>query len=229
MTNYDKWIKKLPLETIAFMHAIQDNIAILRSQNKAIYPEDKNIMSALQLVAPDDVKVLILGQDPYHQPGQATGTAFSVNDGITSPPSLRNIFTELVDDCTTNYPQTSNLAPWAKQGVLLLNTSLTVEHGKPGSHADVWLSVTKAIIITILNTNKPLVILCWSSPAINLINDCMAQSTGSNNFILKSTHPSPFSANKASSRAPAFIGSRPFSKTNDLLIKNGLTPIDWRL
>lgn len=229
MNNYQKWLQRLSKNTITTMSNIEADINQLRQNGKVIYPPNNQVLSGLRFAPPEDIKVLIVGQDPYHQPGQATGTAFSVQDGITFPPSLRNIYTELVSDCNVPYPTSGDLAPWAKQGVLLLNTSLTVEDSKPASHADKWLPVTKDIIMTVLNTDKPLVILCWGSPAMNLIEDCISKTTGSNNVILKSTHPSPFSANKASSRAPAFIGSKSFSKTNDILLSYNLAPIDWKI
>jgi len=186
----------------------------------AVYPPHTDILKALELTPFEDLKVVILGQDPYHGPGQAHGLSFSVLEGIKTPPSLRNIFQELVTDLNVPVPTTTNLTSWAKQGVLLLNTTLTVIGGQPLSHANLgWETFTDEILQTINREKEKVVFILWGAHAqkkIRFIDQ-------SKHFIIKSPHPSPLSSHRG------FFGSKPFSGTNDYLIKNNVQPIDWRL
>lgn len=185
-----------------------------------VYPPSKLIFNAFNLTPFNDVKVVILGQDPYHNVGQAHGLAFSVPDGIQKPPSLQNIFKELNQDLGINIPTNGNLEKWAKEGVLLLNASLTVRAHNAASHAKIgWQRFTDAAIRTLSEQKNNLVFILWGNYAIakeNLIDH-------NKHLILKTVHPSPLSASRG------FFGCRHFSKTNEYLIKNGITPIDWSL
>jgi len=184
------------------------------------FPEYNNIFNALKLTPYSNVKVVILGQDPYHGVGEAHGLSFSVRDGIKKPPSLKNIFKELNEDLNIDEPDTGNLTEWAKEGVLLLNSVLTVEKDKPASHKDLgWNLFTDHIIKLINLKEEPVVFILWGAFA----RSKKIFITNKQHFIIESTHPSPFSANNG------FFGSKPFSKTNDFLIKNNLTPINWEL
>jgi uracil-DNA glycosylase len=183
-----------------------------------IYPEGKNIFRAFKLCPFDQVKVVILGQDPYHGPKQANGLSFSVNDGIRLPPSLQNIYKEISDDLKISMPSTGNLDNWAKQGILLLNATLTVRANKPGSHQKRgWEQFTDAVIKTISDQKEHLVFLLWGR---------YAQEKGkvidtNKHLVLTSAHPSPFSAHSG------FFGNKHFSKTNQYLESHGQKPIDW--
>jgi uracil-DNA glycosylase len=233
--NLNAWIDLLPGETINKMTECLDKVNELRNKGKIIYPPTEETFTALELLHPDDVKVVILGQDPYHQPGQARGLAFAVKPGTVPPPSLLNIYKELTDDIGCDYPKIGNLAQWEHEGVLLLNTTLTVEQGKPTSHANLgWQEVTTEIIKSIMSNGRVTVFLAWGSYAINLINQCAEELKTENvscpyNYGLKATHPSPLSAHKKTRNAEAFIGSRPFSKANRILTKHGVEPIQWAL
>lgn len=185
-----------------------------------VYPKYENIFSAMKITSFEDVKVVIIGQDPYHQNNQSHGFCFSVLKEQKIPKSLHNIFLELVDDIGINYPKHGNLTYWASQGVLLLNTVLTVRDSEPGSHRKIgWETFTNQII-TLLNYKKtPIVFLLWGNDAKRkeeLINNI-------NHQILKSVHPSPLSAHRG------FFGCKHFSKTNAFLFKNKLKPIDWQI
>lgn len=237
-------------------------------REETIYPPQGDILNALAYVAPEDVRVVILGQDPYHGPGQAMGLSFSVPNGEKLPPSLRNIYKEMASDLGCNMPVSGDLSAWAQQGVLLLNTTLTVREHAANSHSKLgWQVVTTAIVEACMRLPQPVVFLAWGRPAIKLIEsakarvskdaleggDCVgvagaggsasdaatpaaADERGSSvvgalscKFILKSTHPSPLSASRAAGDLPAFLGSRPFSRANDLLRECGVEPIDWAL
>ena len=180
----------------------------------------KQIFNAFNLTPFDDVKVVILGQDPYHNIGQAHGLAFSVPDGIQKPPSLQNIFKELKNDLGIEIPSTGNLEKWAKEGVLLLNASLTVRANMAASHAKIgWQQFTDAAIKALSDKKNNLVFILWGNYAIakeRLIDE-------RKHLILKSVHPSPLSASRG------FFGCHHFSKTNEYLINKGIKPIDWRL
>ena len=185
-----------------------------------IYPNMYDIFNAFKATSYDGVKVVILGQDPYHEIGQAHGLSFSVPNGIKFPPSLKNIFKELKSDLNINEPTSGDLTKWAKQGVLLLNTVLTVREGSPNSHKDCgWRKFTDDVISLLSKREKPIVFILWGNNA----KEKKALIDTSKHYIIESAHPSPFSCGYG------FFGSKPFSKTNEFLIKNNLTPIDWDL
>ncbi|MBD0383082.1 uracil-DNA glycosylase [Paenibacillus sedimenti] len=187
---------------------------------KAIFPEKHDIFNAFHLTAYADTKVVILGQDPYHGRGQAHGLSFSVKPGIPAPPSLQNMYKELQTDLGCYIPNNGYLVSWAQQGVLMLNTVLTVREDKPNSHKDKgWEQFTNAIIQTLNQREQPIVFLLWGSHAQakqKLID------TGKHR-IIKSPHPSPLSAYRG------FFGSKPFSRANQYLAEFGSTPIDWQI
>jgi len=187
---------------------------------QVVYPESKNIFSALELTDIDDVRVVILGQDPYHEPGQAHGLCFSVQPGVKAPPSLENIYKELHDDLGCYIPNNGYLIKWAKQGVLLLNTVMTVRAHAANSHkGHGWETFTDAIIQKVNEMDTPVVFILWGSPAQKKI----PMLTNPKHLILKAPHPSPLSSYRG------FFGSKPFSQTNDFLLKNGMKPIDWQI
>ena len=187
-------------------------------KNKIIYPEKDNIYNALKLTPPDKVKVVILGQDPYINPGEAHGLAFSVGEGIKIPPSLRNIYKELNADVSMNIPKTGCLISWAKQGVLLLNTVLTVEAGKSNSHAKKgWEQFTDSIIKSLGEKENPIVFILWGKNA----HSKEQFLTSPKHLILKAPHPSPLSA------STGFFGCKHFSQANKFLADNGLEIINW--
>lgn len=189
-------------------------------QNNIIYPQPQYIYNALRLTSYKDTKVVILGQDPYHEPMQAHGLAFSVNKGVDIPPSLQNIYKELHDDLGCDIPSHGNLESWAKQGVLLLNTVLTVQAHKANSHKDKgWEKITDTIISKLNDKNEPVVFILWGNNA----RSKKKYITNSKHLVLESVHPSPLSAYNG------FFGSKPFSKTNDFLVSNGLIAIDWQI
>jgi len=185
-----------------------------------IYPPPKDIFRAFDETPFDQVKVVILGQDPYHGPGQANGLCFSVHEGIRQPPSMQNIFKELNTDIGLPIPKSGDLTPWARQGVLLLNATLTVEASKAGSHQDKgWETFTDAAIKKLSESREHLVFILWGA---------YAQKKGavidrSKHLVLSSAHPSPFSAYSG------FFGTKPFSKTNQYLVENGIEPIEWKI
>lgn len=185
-----------------------------------VYPPADDIFNAFHLTPLPDVKVVILGQDPYHEPGQAHGLSFSVMPGVEIPPSLVNIYQELHDDLGCKIPNNGCLTKWARQGVLLLNTVLTVRAHRAFSHKDIgWQEFTDAAIRVLAGQDRPLVFILWGRPA----QQKASMITNPRHLILKSPHPSPLSAYRG------FFGSRPFSKTNAYLEANGLTPIDWQI
>ncbi len=190
-----------------------------KQQGKTIYPPGQKIFSAFDYTAFEKVKVVILGQDPYHGTGQAHGLSFSVPDGVSPPPSLVNVFKELRDDLGIPVPKKGNLEKWAKQGVLLLNATLTVQANIAGSHQKKgWEQFTDAVIRKISEEKKGVVFLLWGKFAQskeNLIDT-------SKHVVLKAAHPSPLAGG-------AFFGCKHFSKTNDILNQKGLEPIDWSL
>ncbi|ALS03039.1 uracil-DNA glycosylase [Enterococcus silesiacus] len=187
---------------------------------QTIYPDMYHIYSALELTPYEDVKVVILGQDPYHGPNQAHGLSFSVQPGVKTPPSLMNIYKELQEDL--GYPLVSHgfLESWAKQGVLLLNTVLTVRNGQAYSHrGQGWENLTDAIIKKLNEREQPIVFILWGKPAQEKIK----MIDTNKHIIIKSPHPSPLAAHRG------FFGSKPFSKTNQALEQLGETPINWQL
>lgn len=189
-------------------------------KTKTIYPDKYDIFNALHFTSYKDIKVVILGQDPYHGPGQAHGLSFSVNPGIKIPPSLLNIYKELNSDLGCYIPNNGYLKKWADQGVLLLNTSLTVRAGEANSHKSIgWEIFTDRIISLVNEKEDPVVFLLWGNNAIkkkNLI-------TNKRHLILTSAHPSPLSASRG------FFRSKPFSKINNFLISVNKEPIDWQI
>lgn len=186
-------------------------------KNKICYPQYKDIFNALRYTDYNEVKVVILGQDPYHGEGEAHGLSFSVLDGVKRPPSLNNIFKELYDDLKVK-SETNNLTKWATQGVLLLNSIMSVEKDKPLSHKNVgWEIFTDNIIKLINDKKEPVVFILWGSYA----RSKKELITNKKHYIIESAHPSPLSANRG------FFKSKPFSKTNEFLEKNNIEKIDW--
>lgn len=184
------------------------------------FPEYNDIFNALKLTPYSKVKVVILGQDPYHGTSEAHGLSFSVKDDIKKPPSLKNIFKELHDDLGYPEPKSGNLEKWAKEGVLLLNSVLTVEKDKAASHKDLGWEILTDHIIKLLNMKEtPIVFILWG----NFAKKKKVYITNKKHLIIESPHPSPFSA------YTGFFGSKPFSKTNNFLIKNNIEPIDFNL
>ncbi len=189
-------------------------------KTKTIYPKVNDIFNAFKTTPFDSIKVVIIGQDPYHGEGQAHGLCFSVNNGIKLPPSLKNIFKEMHTDLDCNIPENGNLIKWSKQGVLLLNSVLTVEKSKPGSHRNKgWEVFTDNIISKISDQHKNIIFLLWGNYAIEKEKLIDAK----NHHILKAPHPSPFSAYQG------FFGCKHFSKTNEILRKIGEKEIEWEL
>lgn len=187
---------------------------------KQVYPDMYSIFNALHYTSYADTKVLILGQDPYHEPGQAHGLSFSVQPNVPPPPSLVNIFKELETDLGCTVPNNGCLEPWARQGVLLLNTVLTVQAHRANSHRDKGWEIFTDKIISLLNQReKPVAFILWGSPARRK----KAMITNPQHFIVESPHPSPLSAYRG------FFGSRPFSKVNKFLESVGEEPINWQL
>lgn len=185
---------------------------------KTIFPPKENLFNALKLTDYNDVKVVIIGQDPYHGKGQAHGLSFSVQDGVKLPPSLVNIYKELEDDLNIKPSTSGNLTRWAKQGVLLLNSVLTVEENKASSHKGIgWELFTDYVIKKLNVREEPIVFILWG----NFAKEKKKYITNSHHLVIESAHPSPFSAYNG------FFGSKPFSKTNNFLIKNKKEPINW--
>ena len=188
--------------------------------SKKIFPKGSDIFRAFELCPFDKVKVVIIGQDPYHGEKQANGLAFSVSRGVLNPPSLQNIYKELKNDLDIDIPKTGELEGWAKQGVLLLNATLTVEAHKAGSHQNKgWEEFTNAVVQRLSDEKENLVFILWGK---------YAQDKGKNintkeHLVIKSPHPSPFSANRG------FFGSKPFSKTNEYLKDKKIEEINWEL
>lgn len=187
---------------------------------RTIYPDMYDIFNALHLTAYKDVKAVILGQDPYHGPNQAYGLAFSVKEGVRIPPSLINIYKELKDDLGCYIPNNGCLTKWAKEGVLLLNASLTVRAGEANSHSRIgWQIFTDHIIKLLNEREEPIVFILWGNNA----RKKKEMITNSRHYIIESVHPSPLSASRG------FFGSKPFSKTNKFLESIGKEPIDWQI
>ncbi|MEO0698425.1 MAG: uracil-DNA glycosylase [Pseudomonadota bacterium] len=192
--------------------------------DKAIYPPRGQRLAALALTPLDAVRVVILGQDPYHGAGQAHGLAFSVMDGVKVPPSLVNIFKEREADLGLARPSHGNLTRWAEQGVLLLNNTLTVEAGQAGSHAGRgWDAITDACVAAVAERAAPCVFILWGSHAKKKAGRIKALGANPQHLVLTAPHPSPLSAHSG------FFGSKPFSQTNAFLAQHDLAPIDWAL
>ena len=189
-------------------------------KTKTIYPKMSEIFKAFQETPYDKVKVVIIGQDPYHGENEAEGLSFSVKKGIAKPPSLMNIFTELRDDLGYKIPNNGSLEPWAKEGVLLLNSTLTVVKDTPKSHSNKgWEIFTDEVIKIINKKTTPVVFILWGSDA----RSKKSLITNKIHYIIESPHPSPLSA------YGGFFGSKPFSKANNFLIKNNIQPVNWEI
>lgn len=188
--------------------------------NHTVYPEKDNIFASLSYTPYKDVKVLLLGQDPYHGEGQAHGLCFSVLTGVDKPPSLVNMFKELKNDLGIEIPESGCLIPWAQQGVLLLNTVLTVREGEPNSHKNLgWTTFTDKIISCLNYREDPVIFILWGANA----KEKLRLITNPRHFVLSAPHPSPLSASRG------FFGCRHYSKVNTILERMGKTPIDWSL
>lgn len=189
-------------------------------QNEIIYPSMFDIFNALKATAYSDVKVVIIGQDPYHRPSQAHGMCFSVKKGVPLPPSLKNIYKEISDDLGVQMSDSGYLMPWAEQGVLLLNTILTVREGRPMSHGGQgWETFTDAVLKKLNEREKPMIFLLWGSPA----RKKASLITNKRHVILEAPHPSPLSAYYG------FFGCKHFSKVNEILKSWGEKPINWQI
>lgn len=192
------------------------------NEGRIIYPPRAQRLNALALTPPEQVKVVMLGQDPYHGPGQAHGLAFSVPNGVKLPPSLRNIYKELVSDLGVRPPDNGDLTRWARQGVLLLNNTLTVEASKAGSHAGRgWDAITDACVRAVAAAERPSVFILWGSHAQQKARRIPELAAKAHHLVIESPHPSPLSAHRG------FFGSRPFSRANNFLRQQGREPIDW--
>ena len=214
------WDEKLKLvwESEGFKKFVQ--IINKEYKEKTIFPPKNYVFNALKLTPYSNTKVVIVGQDPYHGVGEAHGLSFSVQKGIKIPPSLQNIYKELNDDLGIPIAQTGDLTKWAKEGVLLLNAVLTVEKDKPASHRNLgWERLTDYIIKVLNQKEEPVVFILWG----NFAKEKTKYITNPKHLIITSPHPSPFSARSG------FFGSKPFSKTNNFLKKNGLKEIDWNI
>lgn len=189
-------------------------------KNHQVFPDMYDIFNAFHLTSYSDTKVVILGQDPYHDDFQAHGLSFSVMKGIAVPPSLRNIYKELNEDLGCTIPQHGCLSKWAEEGVLLLNSILTVRAHQAASHKNIgWETFTDSVISVLNEREKPVVFILWGAFA----QSKASLITSPQHLIIRSAHPSPLSASRG------FFGSRPFSKANEFLIKNGISPIDWQI
>tara|TARA_R110002072_G_scaffold51389_1_gene137906 strand:- start:95946 stop:96626 length:681 start_codon:yes stop_codon:yes gene_type:complete len=216
----ESWLRLLHSEFAApYMQELRAFLQVEKAAGKTIYPKGSDIFSALNTTPLDQVKVVILGQDPYHGPGQAHGLSFSVPEGVKPPPSLQNIYKEIESDLSApQRPTTGNLLPWAKQGVLLLNSVLTVEAHQAASHQRKgWEQFTDQVIKVLADEREHIVFMLWGSYAQKkgqVINPAQ-------HLILKAPHPSPLSAHRG------FLGCKHFSACNQYLIEHGQKPIDW--
>ncbi|MDZ4786038.1 MAG: uracil-DNA glycosylase [bacterium] len=220
-TSQKKWKNLLKEETESeYFLKLKSFIKEQRSKGKIIYPQDSEILNALHFTPLENVKVVILGQDPYHGPGQAHGLCFSVQAGVPAPPSLVNIFLEIKNDLGISTPNHGHLVSWATQGVLLLNAVLSVENGKPGSHANMgWEKFTDKIVSIVNDNCEGVVFLLWGS---------YAQKKGGiinrkKHHVFTAPHPSPLSSYRG------FFGCKHFSETNRILKNHGKTEINWQL
>ena len=214
------WAERLRTDmSSAYFRSINDFVASERTTN-LVFPADEEIFRCLAFLKPEETKVVIIGQDPYHGPGQAHGLSFSVSTGVPIPPSLRNIFKELADDCEVSPPTSGDLSGWAKQGVLLLNTTLTVRSGEPGSHLGRgWEQFTDCIIRVVNDNAERCVFVLWGAHA----RSKKSLITAPQHVVIESAHPSPLSSYRG------FFGSRPFTRANQALIEAGRAPINWML
>ena len=203
-----------------YFKQIAEHLKTEKKQGKTIYPPGSQIFHAFEATPFDEVKVVVLGQDPYHGPKQAHGLSFSVQKGVPPPPSLINIFKELHEDVGVPIPKHGHLEKWAKQGVLLLNASLTVRAAEPMSHSKLgWEKFTNTVIEKVSELKEHVVFVLWGKFA----QEKQALIDIKKHYVIKSAHPSPLSAKNG------FFGSKPFSKINTYLMKHGIDPIDWAL
>ena len=220
MGPIDEWLPAIGGEFSKDYYKKLGRIVNYEYETQTVYPAKEDIFAAFRLSPLSKVRVVILGQDPYHEPGQAHGLCFSVKPGVEIPPSLRNIYQELHDDLGCYIPDNGYLVKWAEQGVLLLNTVLTVRAHQVFSHRNIgWETFTDAVIAALNRENRPIVFLLWGSPAqrkASMLNN-------PNHLILKAPHPSPLSAYRG------FFGCKHFSQTNRFLEQHGLAPIDWQI
>lgn len=216
----DAWRPILAAETAQPYFSALDRFVAAERAAGAVFPPEADVFNALRLTPYESVRVLVLGQDPYHDDGQAHGLAFSVRPGVQPPPSLKNIFKELRDDLGCSLPNNGHLVPWAEQGVLLLNAVLTVRAHEPNSHKDRgWERFSDAVIRAVNEKPEPVVFVLWGAYAqkkASLID-------AARHIVVQSAHPSPLSARNG------FFGSRPFSRINAALRAAGTPAIDWRL
>jgi len=213
-----KWQKFLAQELASNSFVSLSNFLHEAYKQHTIYPRYEDIFRTFTLIAPEDVKVVIIGQDPYHGENQANGLAFSVHKGIKTPPSLKNIYKELIDDIGCVEPKDGDLTSWAKQGVFLINSVLTVEQAKPNSHkAKGWELFTDSVIKKLSSEMEHLVFILWGAPS----QKKAALIDEKRHLILKAPHPSPLSAYRG------FFGSKPFSQTNNYLKNSGISEIQW--
>lgn len=217
----DSWKKELEEEfQKPYFESLVQHLKTEKQAGKIIYPAGKNIFNAFNTTPFDHVKVLLLGQDPYHGPGQAHGLCFSVQKGVPPPPSLVNIYKELKADLGVPIPASGDLTHWAQRGVFMLNASLTVRAGEPMSHSKIgWATFTDAVIRKVSEHKTHVVFILWGKFA----QEKASLIDASKHLILRSAHPSPLSAHNG------FLGSRPFSKTNEYLAAHGIDPIDWKV
>jgi uracil-DNA glycosylase len=214
----DDWRSALARRlTPADFERLDEFVFVERAEHR-VFPPDAEVFAALSLTPLGEVRAVILGQDPYYRPDQALGLAFSVREGVTRPPSLVNIVKELEADLGHAVPAEATLEPWARHGVLLLNTALTVREGQPNSHRKQWKAFTAAIISLLADQPSPLVFLLWGEPA----KAAGQKIDRERHIVVKSAHPSPLSAK-------GFIGSGPFRRANAELARRGMSAIDWEL
>lgn len=211
-----EWQAFLGAEAIRELAIANDRVAESEGE---VYPPIEQRLRLFHALSPAQVRVVILGQDPYHNPGEAHGFSFSVSDSVNTPPSLRNIFKEYADDLGYGEPSTTDLSAWVAQGVFLLNSALSVPKNTPGAHLKTWERFTDAVIEALGNDASPKVFILWGKPAQakrKLINEAR-------HSVLTAPHPSPLSAHRG------FFGSRPFSSANNCLKHHGKPPVEWRL
>ncbi|MGD2169384.1 MAG: uracil-DNA glycosylase [Chlamydiota bacterium] len=217
------WKKRVKLEfEKPYMKELQSFLSDELTSGHTIYPSKENVFKALCATCFEEVKVVIVGQDPYHNPDQAHGLSFSVKKGVKPPPSLQNIYKELNDDLNVPIPSHGNLESWAKNGVLLLNSTLTVRANEPRSHyGKGWEQFTDAVIQAVAEQSTPTVFMLWGQHAQKKCETILADTK--QHLVLKAAHPSPFSANTG------FLGCKHFSKANEFLSKNDVAPVNWQI
>ena len=217
-----EWMEVLPKEALLLGISLAERADDMRRASEKVFPSAENVFKAYQLTPPQSVHCVIIGQDPYHGERQAHGLAFSVEHGTALPPSLRNIFKELSDDLEIQPPESGDLSAWAKRGVLLLNTALTVSAGEAGSHsAWGWSRFTAATLKACAEMQQPIVYILWGAHAKRAAKEAGISTMQKN--VIHSAHPSPLSSYRG------FFGSKPFSRTNEILSGKGVPPLDWSL